>query len=156
MRHQAAAAVVLPSSDAWGGALGRGGLMAGGYPATRDCRATVLPSSDAWGRGGGGGSARCLVGVRRRRAAGRLCSCLPHRPVVLVPAPDAPVASNSRSPAPPLHLCSPQGDYAVGQVFLPTDPIQYEQAKKVIHQVASNQGHEVLGWRRVPTDNRYA
>ncbi|KAI7845826.1 hypothetical protein COHA_000736 [Chlorella ohadii] len=47
----------------------------------------------------------------------------------------------------------PQGDYAVGQVFLPKDPILYDQAKKVIHQVAANQGHDLLGWRHVPTDN---
>lgn len=98
-----------------------------------------------------------------------------------------------------------QGDYAVGQVFLPKDPILYDQAKKVIHQVrcpgrllhtlrcplhilrrrafsraavgvpcrtlapklkvpfplplqhhaqvAANQGHDLLGWRHVPTDN---
>ena len=33
------------------------------------------------------------------------------------------------------HNLALQGDYAVGQVFLPKDPILYDQAKKVIHQV---------------------
>ena len=47
----------------------------------------------------------------------------------------------------------PQGDYAVGQVFLPHDEATYEKAKAAIHKVAANQGHTVLGWRRVPTDN---
>ncbi|KAL4421584.1 hypothetical protein ABPG75_010875, partial [Micractinium tetrahymenae] len=47
----------------------------------------------------------------------------------------------------------PQGDYAVGMVFLPQDPAQYETAKAAVHKVAANQGHTVLGWRRVPTDN---
>ncbi len=49
-----------------------------------------------------------------------------------------------------------QGDYAVGMVFLPQDPAQYEAAKAAVHKVAANQGHSVLGWRRVPTDNRCA
>jgi glutamate synthase domain-containing protein 1 len=50
----------------------------------------------------------------------------------------------------------PQGDYAVGQVFLPRDdPAAYDKAKAAIHKVAANQGHTVLGWRRVPTDNRW-
>lgn len=48
----------------------------------------------------------------------------------------------------------PLGDYAVGQVFMPTDEATREKAKAAIHKVAANQGHTVLGWRRVPTDNR--
>ena len=47
----------------------------------------------------------------------------------------------------------PQGDYAVGQAFLPTDPEPYEAAKAAIAKVCDNQGHTLLGWRRVPTDN---
>lgn len=42
----------------------------------------------------------------------------------------------------------------MGMVFLPQDPAQYEAAKAAVHKVAANQGHSVLGWRRVPTDNR--
>lgn len=41
----------------------------------------------------------------------------------------------SPCPAASPPLCFSQGDYAVGQVFLPKDPILYDQAKKVIHQV---------------------
>ena len=48
-----------------------------------------------------------------------------------------------------------QGDYAVGQVFLPRDPAKYEAAKAAVHSVAANQGHALLGWRKVPTDNRW-
>ncbi|KAL4855140.1 Glutamate synthase [NADH] [Chlorella vulgaris] len=47
----------------------------------------------------------------------------------------------------------PLGDYAVGQVFMPTDEATREKAEAAIHKVAANQGHTVLGWRRVPTDN---
>ena len=53
-----------------------------------------------------------------------------------------------------LHRRLLQGDYAVGQVFLPSDPEEYETAKGLLLKVAANQGHELLGWRRVPTNNR--
>ena len=43
----------------------------------------------------------------------------------------------------------------MGQVFLPHDEETCEKAKAAIHKVAANQGHTVLGWRRVPTDNRW-
>lgn len=46
-----------------------------------------------------------------------------------------------------------QGDYAIGQIFLPKDPELYEAAKAAIHKTAVNAGHEILGWRKVPTDN---
>lgn len=100
----------------------------------------------------------------------------------------APTHAHSSTHARPVRPFSAQGDYAVGQVFLPKDPILYDQAKKVIHQVrrwawwqgcaarpccwlcsgcatwpvcpqypapqvAANQGHDLLGWRHVPTDN---
>ncbi len=41
-------------------------------------------------------------------------------------------------------------------VFLPRDPELYETAKAAIHKVAVNLGNEILGWRKVPTDNRCA
>ena len=50
----------------------------------------------------------------------------------------------------------PQGDYAIGMVFLPREADKYEAAKTAISQVAKNQGHELLGWRSVPTNNRQA
>lgn len=37
--------------------------------------------------------------------------------------------------------------------FLPNDPKKYEQAKLCVESVAANQGHEILGWRSVPTNN---
>jgi glutamate synthase (NADPH/NADH) len=46
-----------------------------------------------------------------------------------------------------------QGDYAVGMTFMPTEEAQREQAKAAVEQVAANRGHEVLGWRLVPTNN---
>lgn len=48
----------------------------------------------------------------------------------------------------------PAGQYAVGQVFLPQDEQQRDAAKRVMEAVAAELGHEVLAWRRVPTDNR--
>lgn len=47
-----------------------------------------------------------------------------------------------------------QGDYAIGMVFLPRDPELYETAKAAIHKVAVNMGNAILGWRKVPTNNR--
>ena len=174
--------------------------------------------------------ARSCVGVRAcggglggAGAAGAAWLCCRPRRSLALGADRSPRAEPGRptaTPPPP----STQGDYAVGQVFLPTDPIQHEAAKKAIaqvgadllgrrallfvapvskpfvrppkaaiaelggwvrgwaqssgantgglrdapawltgapatrasppSQVAANQGHEVLGWRRVPTDNR--
>ncbi|KAH0463507.1 hypothetical protein IEQ34_008089 [Dendrobium chrysotoxum] len=47
----------------------------------------------------------------------------------------------------------PPGHYAVGMFFLPTDPGRREEGKTVFAQVALSLGHEVIGWRHVPTDN---
>ncbi len=41
-------------------------------------------------------------------------------------------------------------------VFMPTDKEVYDKAKDIIEKIAVNQGHKVLGWRRVPTNNRCA
>lgn len=48
----------------------------------------------------------------------------------------------------------PLGDYAVGMFFLPTEADKYAAAKAAIAKVTANQGHEVLAWRKVPTDNK--
>lgn len=45
----------------------------------------------------------------------------------------------------------PQGEYAVGQVFLPRDEGQRGTARCVIERVAARLGHDTLTWRRVPT-----
>lgn len=49
---------------------------------------------------------------------------------------------------------SAQGDYAIGQLFLPRDPELYETAKAAIHKAAVYLGNDILAWRKVPTDNR--
>ena len=44
-------------------------------------------------------------------------------------------------------------DYGVGMCFLPnSDTALYNKAKSVITDVAKQLGHDVLGWRKVPTD----
>ncbi|KAK8970096.1 hypothetical protein KSP40_PGU015015 [Platanthera guangdongensis] len=47
----------------------------------------------------------------------------------------------------------PPGQYAVGMFFLPTDPVRREKSKTAFTEVAVSLGHDVLGWRQVPTDN---
>ncbi|CAN6444676.1 unnamed protein product [Victoria cruziana] len=47
----------------------------------------------------------------------------------------------------------PPGEYAVGMFFLPTADGRREESKIVFNKVAESLGHQVLGWRRVPTDN---
>jgi glutamate synthase (NADPH/NADH) large chain len=42
--------------------------------------------------------------------------------------------------------------YAVGQVFLPADPIARAECERVFTQVAEREGQRVLGWRDVPVD----
>ncbi|CAL9116276.1 unnamed protein product [Musa textilis] len=48
----------------------------------------------------------------------------------------------------------PPGQYAVGMFFLPTDDGRRNESKVIFAKVAESLGHVVLGWRRVPTDNR--
>lgn len=40
----------------------------------------------------------------------------------------------------------------MGMVFLPTDEAKYKEAKNVIETTAVNRGHDILGWRKVPTN----
>lgn len=47
----------------------------------------------------------------------------------------------------------PQGEYAVGMFFLPTSQNRREESKKIFAKVAKSLGHDVLGWRSVPTEN---
>ncbi|RAL42615.1 hypothetical protein DM860_017905 [Cuscuta australis] len=47
----------------------------------------------------------------------------------------------------------PPGQYAVGMFFLPTSASRREQSKIVFTKVAESLGHQVLGWRHVPTNN---
>ena len=45
------------------------------------------------------------------------------------------------------------GSYAVGQIFLSTDPDRAAKARTATEQVLTDQGLQVLGWRVVPTDS---
>jgi glutamate synthase (NADPH/NADH) large chain len=45
------------------------------------------------------------------------------------------------------------GHYAVGHVFLPTDPQWRQVILDIYADVVAREGQELLGWREVPTDN---
>ncbi|XLS99003.1 hypothetical protein HN51_041738 [Arachis hypogaea] len=47
----------------------------------------------------------------------------------------------------------PQGNYAVGMLFLPKSDIRRKESKNIFQKVAESLGHSVIGWRSVPTDN---
>ncbi|HZW88606.1 MAG TPA: glutamate synthase subunit alpha, partial [Myxococcaceae bacterium] len=42
--------------------------------------------------------------------------------------------------------------YAVGQVFLPADPVARSACERVFTEVAEREGQRILGWRDVPVD----
>lgn len=47
-----------------------------------------------------------------------------------------------------------KGQYAIGMIFLPReDEKKYNKVKDILAKVAELEGHEILGWRSVPTDN---
>jgi len=48
-----------------------------------------------------------------------------------------------------------QGQYGVGMIFLPPDRENRLPCEKVISKIVEEEGQEVLGWRKVPTDNFY-
>ncbi len=45
------------------------------------------------------------------------------------------------------------GQYGVGMIFLPPDRENRLPCEKVIEEIVEDEGQEVLGWRKVPTDN---
>ncbi|MBF0304028.1 MAG: glutamate synthase large subunit [Alphaproteobacteria bacterium] len=45
------------------------------------------------------------------------------------------------------------GDYGVGMLFLPREPAARAACEKVVEATVAEEGHTVLGWRDVPTDN---
>ena len=45
------------------------------------------------------------------------------------------------------------GRYAVGMIFLPTDPAKRRACRNIVEEYVTQQGQTLLGWRRVPTDN---
>jgi glutamate synthase (NADPH) large chain len=46
-----------------------------------------------------------------------------------------------------------EGDYGVGMVFMPPDADDIEQCRTIYDEIIDGERQEVLGWRRVPTDN---
>ena len=50
----------------------------------------------------------------------------------------------------------PAGQYGAGFVFLPHDAGEQERLRGLIDRIVREEGHEVLGWRAVPTDDRPA
>lgn len=47
------------------------------------------------------------------------------------------------------------GQYGVGMLFLPPERKQRLQCEKMLEAIVRDEGQEVLGWRKVPTDNLY-
>jgi glutamate synthase (NADPH/NADH) large chain len=47
----------------------------------------------------------------------------------------------------------PEGGYAVGTAFLPTDPAEAGQAVAAVERLAAEEGLQVLGWRQLPTQS---
>ena len=47
------------------------------------------------------------------------------------------------------------GDYGVGMVFLPDNREQRQRFSKIIEGIVASEGQQLLGWRKVPTDNFY-
>ncbi len=47
----------------------------------------------------------------------------------------------------------PAGQYGAGLVFLPKEPAEREQLRRLIEQTVHAEGHTVLGWRPVPGDD---
>ncbi|MEL7833700.1 glutamate synthase large subunit [Fodinibius sp. Rm-B-1B1-1] len=47
------------------------------------------------------------------------------------------------------------GQYAVGMIFLPPDRDNRLPCEKVVEEIVEEEGQEVLGWRKVPTNNYY-
>ncbi len=47
----------------------------------------------------------------------------------------------------------PLGEYAIGQLFMPTDPDWRRIIRDIYAQTIRREGLQLLGWREVPTDN---
>ncbi|MCK8059112.1 MULTISPECIES: glutamate synthase large subunit [unclassified Fusibacter] len=47
-----------------------------------------------------------------------------------------------------------ENEYAVGMFFLPKEPALRYQCEGIVERMVEEEGHSVLGWRDVPTDNR--
>jgi glutamate synthase (ferredoxin) len=45
------------------------------------------------------------------------------------------------------------GEYGVGILFMPKNPVEREGVKAALAKIISEEGQTVLGWRNIPTDN---
>jgi len=46
-----------------------------------------------------------------------------------------------------------EGQYGVGMVYLPSDKNERKAAEKTLEKIIKEEGQQLLGWRKVPTDN---
>lgn len=46
-----------------------------------------------------------------------------------------------------------EGQYGVGMVYLPSDKEERKSAEKTLERIIKEEGQQLLGWRKVPTDN---
>jgi glutamate synthase (ferredoxin) len=46
-----------------------------------------------------------------------------------------------------------RGEYGVGMVYLPPDKSERYKCEKLFEEIVENEGHQLLGWRTVPTTN---
>src|SRR5512138_897341 len=51
-----------------------------------------------------------------------------------------------------ISLPSP-GEYGVGMMYMPPDPAQRAECEKIFHEIVSEEGQRILGWRDIPTSN---
>jgi glutamate synthase (NADPH/NADH) large chain len=49
-----------------------------------------------------------------------------------------------------------RGRYGAGVVFLPTDARERDICKQTVNEIIAQQGQELIGWRKVPTDAKLA
>ena len=47
-----------------------------------------------------------------------------------------------------------RGEYGVGMVYLPPDKSARYKCEKLFEEIVENEGHRLLGWRTVPTNNK--
>jgi glutamate synthase (NADPH/NADH) large chain len=66
---------------------------------------------------------------------------------VLIQTPDKFLRKVAPGPLPPA------GEYGVGLVFLPQDAGDRHAAEQLVATIVAEQGHQLLGWRDVPTDD---
>ena len=91
-----------------------------------------------------------LINLQHRGACGREANTGDGAGILIQP-PDKFLRKVTR----PLSIgLPPLGQYGVGNVFLPRDGAEREQARKVVDRIVAEEGQRLLGWRPVPTSDR--